>query len=136
MSSCWLLLLGSTLADDERVHAALRALAELGPARLLAPIRHGPGSGDARRSYFNALVEIHHDGDAAQLVAACKAIERRLGRRRDVDEVAIDIDLLARWSDGAWRADAHALAKGEFGQPHALALFADAGITVDTASRS
>ena len=131
MPARWMLLLGSTLASDERVHEALRELSVLGLVRLCAPIRHGPGSRDPRRSYFNALVEIAFEGDAKALVTALKAIEANLGRRRDEAEVAIDIDLLARWVDARWQADPHALAKGEFAQAHTIALLADAGIEID-----
>jgi len=132
--SRWLLLLGSTLDSDERIHAALRELQSLGDATLRAPIQHGPGSRDARRSYFNALVELVFDNDANELVAALKAIETRLGRRRDGDEVVIDIDLLAREVDGTWRADAHAIDKREFEQAHAVALLRTAQIEIDPAS--
>lgn len=133
-ASRWLLLLGSTLGSDERIHAALRELQALGEATLRAPIQHGPGSRDARRSYFNALVEFVFDGNADELVAALKAIETRLGRRRDGEDVAIDIDLLAREVDGIWRADAHAIEKREFEQAHAIALLRGAGIEFDCAS--
>ncbi|MCC6596446.1 MAG: 2-amino-4-hydroxy-6-hydroxymethyldihydropteridine diphosphokinase, partial [Rhodanobacteraceae bacterium] len=95
MTRRWLLLLGSTLADDARVRAALVALGELGAVRLLAPIRHGPGSRDPRRSYFNALAELECALGRDPLIAALKAIEHTLGRRRGQAEVAIDIDLLA-----------------------------------------
>ena len=134
-ASRWLLLLGSTLESDERIHAALRELQSLGEVALCAPIQHGPGSRDARRSYFNALVEFAFDGDTSALVTALKAIETRLGRRRDNDEVAIDIDLLAREVDGIWHADAHALDKREFEQAHAIALLRVAGINVDVDPR-
>lgn len=129
-----LLLLGSTLASDERIHAALRELNAIGAAEPLAPILHGPGSRDARRRYFNALAALDFDGTSDDLVAALKAIETRLGRRRDVDDVAIDIDVLACQIDGVWHADAHALAKGEFEQAHAIALLREAGIEVRGAS--
>jgi len=131
--SRWLLLLGSTLETDERIHAALRELPSLGAVELRAPIQHGPGSHDARRSYFNALAELAFDGSTDELVAALKAIETKLGRRRDNDEVAIDIDLLARAIEGVWRADAHALDKRELEQPHAMALLRAAGIEISTA---
>ena len=134
-ASRWLLLLGSTLESDERIHAALRELRSLGDVALRAPIQHGPGSRDARRSYFNALVEVLFDGDAEGLVAALKAIEMRLGRNRASHEVAIDIDLLASQVDGIWRADAHALEKGEFEQAHAIALLRAAGVEIDFALR-
>ena len=133
-ASHWLLLLGSTLDSDERIRAALHELRSLGEVALRAPIQHGPGSRDARRSYFNALVELGFDGDADELVAALKAIETRLGRRRDGDEVVIDIDLLAREVDGIWLGDAHALNKREFEQTHAIALLRAAGIGIDTAT--
>ena len=134
-ASRWLLLLGSTLESDERIHAALRELQSLGEVALCAPIQHGPGSRDARRSYFNALVEVVFDGDAEGLVAALKAIEARLGRNRASQEVAIDIDLLASQVDGIWRADAHALEKGEFKQAHAIALLRAAGMEIDSTLR-
>jgi len=130
-ASRWLLLLGSTLETDERIHAALRELQSLGDAALRAPIQRGPGSRDARRSYFNALVELAFDVDANELVEALKVIETRLGRRREADEVAIDIDLLAREVDGIWRADAHALDKREFEQAHAMALLRAAEIEIN-----
>ena len=132
-ASRWLLLLGSTRGSDERIHAALCELRTLGEATLRAPIQHGPGSRDARRHYFNALVELGFDGDAEDLVAALKAIETRLGRDRDSDEVAIDIDLLAREVDGVWRADAHALEKRELEQAHAITLLRAAGVEIDSA---
>ena len=134
-ASRWLLLLGSTLDSDERIHAALRELQSLGDVALRAPIQHGPGSRDARRCYFNALVEVVFDGDADALIAALKVIETRLGRRRDGDEVAIDIDLLAREVGGIWCADAHALDKGEFEQAHAVALLRAAGVEVNVGRR-
>ncbi len=132
-ASRWLLLLGSTRGSDERIHAALCELRTLGEATLRAPIQHGPGSRNARRNYFNALVEFGFDGDAEELVAALKAIEMRLGRDRDSDEVAIDIDVLAREVDGVWRADAHAIEKHEFEQVHAITLLRAAGIEIDSA---
>lgn len=128
-----LLLLGSTLADDGRVREALAALGEMGAVRLLAPIRHGPGSRDPQRHYFNALAEFGFAGERATLVAALKALESRLGRRRDGGEVAIDIDLLALHVDERWQADAHALAKGEFAQAHTRALLRAAALEVDLA---
>lgn len=133
-ASRWLLLLGSTQGSDERIHAALRELRTLGEAKLLAPIQYGPGSRDARRNYFNALVELGFDGDVDELVAALKAIETRLGRNRDSDEVAIDIDLLAREGNGVWRADAHAIEKRELEQAHAIALLRAVGIEIDSVS--
>jgi 2-amino-4-hydroxy-6-hydroxymethyldihydropteridine diphosphokinase len=133
-ASRWLLLLGSTQGSDERIHAALRELQTLGEAKLLAPIQYGPGSRDARRNYFNALVELGFDGDVDELVAALKAIETRLGRDRDSDEVAIDIDLLAREGNGVWRADAHAIEKRELEQAHAIALLRAVGIEIDSVS--
>ena len=126
-----LLLLGSTLPDDGRLRQALAALGEMGAVRLLAPIRHGPGSRDPQRHYFNALAEFFYSGERATLVAALKALERKLGRRRDDGEVAIDIDLLALRVDGRWQADAHAQAKGEFEQAHTRALLRDAALDVD-----
>lgn len=135
MARRWLLLLGSTLADDARVRAALVALGELGAVRLLAPIRHGPGSRDPRRSYFNALAELECALGRDPLIAALKAIEHTLGRRRGQAEVAIDIDLLACGQAGRWHADAHALDKGEFAQPHTLALLQAAGIAPEGLAR-
>ncbi|MCW5578226.1 MAG: 2-amino-4-hydroxy-6-hydroxymethyldihydropteridine diphosphokinase [Dokdonella sp.] len=130
MPTHWLLLLGSTLADDGRLRQALAALAELGSVRLLAPLQHGPGSRDPQRRYFNALVELVRSDGRDALVTSLKDIEQRLGRRRDDREVAIDIDLLAARSDGPWLADAHALAKGEFAQAHTRALLHHAGLAI------
>ncbi|MBX3690187.1 2-amino-4-hydroxy-6-hydroxymethyldihydropteridine diphosphokinase [Dokdonella sp.] len=131
MSARYLLLLGSTRSDDGHVRAALHDLANLGAVKLCAPIQHGPGSRDPRRMYFNALAELEFDGEAAALVAALKAIEAGLGRQRGSAEVAIDIDLLARWVDARWLADPHALAKGEFVQAHTRALLGAADIDID-----
>lgn len=111
----WMLLLGSNLADDTRLHAAVEHLMALGNGAWLTSIEQHAADGHGAGMYYNALVMLDCEATRETLDAELKWIEAALGRRRDgSSEVAIDIDIVASWQDDAWRADAHALAKGEF----------------------
>jgi 2-amino-4-hydroxy-6-hydroxymethyldihydropteridine diphosphokinase len=127
----WLLLLGSNLAEPERVQQALGRLAALGEVERLTPIERMPARGDPSRFYHNALAALACDLDRATLRARLGRVEADLGRVRDGSgEVAIDIDLLARQENGRWQADPHAFEKNEFTQTPARELLAAAGIVV------
>lgn len=128
MSRRWLLVLGSNLADDARVHQALLAIGALGEVERLTPVVLTP----ARRGqghYHNALVALASDASSAVLRQALKRIETALGRVRDGGGVvAIDIDPLA-FNDGqGWQPDAHAVGKGEFERAPVPQLLVQAGI--------
>jgi 2-amino-4-hydroxy-6-hydroxymethyldihydropteridine diphosphokinase len=119
----FLLQLGSNSdAAPERLDAALAALAALGVVQSRGPAVCSADVDGRGPAYLNRLVELAGAHEPAGLVAALKAIERRLGR----GDVAlnggvceIDIDLLA-WGDGArvtWVRDLGALpAEGLRGQ--------------------
>lgn len=130
MVTDWLLLLGSNLADEARVRAALLGLVKLGAPRACTLIRQFPAY-EGRGEYFNALAELSCDLQREALDAALKQLEADLGRRRDsTDEVAIDIDILARHDGARWQADAHAVAKDEFGRQAVQTLLQQADIDV------
>lgn len=126
-----LLLLGSNLDSDASMQAALAQLAGHGTATLLTPIRRFPSDDGSRREYYNALVAWCHAGENAQMLACIRQMEQALGRDRgNPDEVAIDIDVLARFVDGRWLACPHALEKGEFRRTLVNALLREAGVDV------
>ncbi|WHZ20239.1 MAG: hypothetical protein OJF55_002388 [Rhodanobacteraceae bacterium] len=132
MAHSWLLMLGSNLDSDERVHAALAALHKLGPAAFVTAIRRLPAHGDAAApDYHNALATLESALDRTAFVANLKRIERELGRVRGSGRVAIDIDLLAHRDGERWIADPHAVEKGDLAQPPAKLLLHEAGITVE-----
>lgn len=133
MARTWLLLLGSNLATDERVRAALSALHGIGVAAFLSSIVKSPAHGDAGApDYFNALVKLESDLDRAALVANLKRIERELGRVHGSGRVAIDIDPLACRDGARWLADPHAVEKGDLNRPPASTLLREAGIDIQT----
>ncbi len=114
MARRWLLLLGSNQPQDSTLRAALKRLGSLGATQALTPIEHlRPASGTGPW-YFNALIALQADLPREALRETLRRIEAELGRdRNDPARVAIDIDLLGSQQDDLWRADAHALAKGE-----------------------
>ncbi len=132
MARTWLLMLGSNLDSDERVHAALAALRALGPAAPVTEIRRLPAHGDASApDYYNVLVTLESGQDRTALVASLKRIERGLGRVHGGGRVAIDIDLLARRDGACGLADPHAIEKGDLDQPPATVLLREAGIAIE-----
>lgn len=127
----WLLMLGSNLADDRRVHAALAALAQLGPVRRHGTVAHLPPRSGKGAWYYNVLAVLDSPLDASALRTELGAIEARLGRvRNGAAPVAIDIDVLAGERDGAWIADPHALEKREFEDGPAPQLLQACGLQV------
>lgn len=133
MPRIWLLMLGSNLDDDARIHAALAQLGKLGSARLASPIARLPADDrTGAPGYYNALVTLDTDLDRPAVVSHSKRIEQALGRGHDIQRVAIDIDLLAQHDGTHWIADPHALTKHEFSHAHTRELLRDAAIDVDT----
>jgi 7,8-dihydro-6-hydroxymethylpterin-pyrophosphokinase len=128
----WLLLLGSSRAADTLLHEALHQLGELhGAARLLTPIRRFPADDGSDLAFYNALAEWTPADDRLDAQARIRQIEAALGRDRSRDdEVAIDIDVLARFTHGQWRAHPHALDKHEFARPLVRGLLQQAGVDV------
>jgi 2-amino-4-hydroxy-6-hydroxymethyldihydropteridine diphosphokinase len=128
----YLLLLGSNLAEPERMQQAFERLASLGHVTPLTVIERMPARGDVARFYYNALAALDCDLGREALRAQLKHIETGLGRvRGGTRDVAIDIDLLAMRENGHWQADAHALAKREFVQTPARELIEAAGIAIE-----
>jgi len=137
MTGTWLLMLGSNLDGDERVHAALAALRALGPVAPVTMIRRLPAHGDASApDYHNVLATLESGLDRTALVADLKRIERELGRVRGSGRVAIDIDLLARRDGARWLADPHAVEKGDIDRPPTPLLLREAGISIDIDGRT
>jgi len=130
-AACWLLLLGSSRDDDGPMRAALAQLERCGSARWLTPIRRFPADDGSGLLFHNALAAWQAACGETEAYAEIRRIETALGRDRGRrDEVAIDIDLLARLSGGQWQAHAHARDKREFARLLVRALLLQAGITV------
>lgn len=127
-----LLLLGSNLADDRRLQQGLAALGALGALERPVPVLHLPPRHGTGAWYFNTLAVLECTLDDAALLRALHGIEAVLGRRRDGGaEVAIDIDRLAVAAPGGdWRADPHAVEKGELAGRPARDLLAASGIAI------
>ncbi len=129
MARRWLLLLGSNLADDACLREASAVLSAIGDVDALTPIRRFPCDDGSPGEYHNLLVALAVDAGREDIGERLKQLEAALGRRRgDSGEVAIDIDILASAGEGAWQADAHALAKGEFARGSVRALLDETGI--------
>jgi len=127
----WLLLLGSSRATDTLLREALQQLGAHGAARLLTPIQRFPADDGSELAFYNALAEWTPADDSLDAQARIRHIESALGRDRSrSDEVAIDIDLLARFADGQWHAHAHALDKHEFARALVRGLLRQAGVDV------
>ncbi len=125
----WLLLLGSNLEDDALVREALQHLADLGEVEQLTAIRRFQAYGSGLGPYFNALARWDTSKDRDDAMSCLKALEHQLGRERAAMCVDIDVDILACVdAGGAWRADPHALTKGEFTHAPVVALLREAGI--------
>lgn len=126
----WLLMLGSNLPSGHIIEQALARLSEIGAIQTLGDVQHLPPRSGEGSWYFNALVIL--DGGFAEDVVrqSLRVIEQSLGRDRTTSsQVAIDIDVLARYQSG-WIADRHALEKNELGQYPACKLIEDAGLTI------
>lgn len=127
----WLLLLGSSRTTDTLLHEAVQQLGQDGAVRLLTPIRRFPADDGSDLAFYNALAEWAPADDSLDAQARIRDIESALGRDRSRDdEVAIDIDLLARFTHGQWRAHAHALDKQEFARALVRGLLQQAGVDV------
>lgn len=123
----WLLLLGAEARYADTLDAAREQLRALGPLQALTGERLMNDAAGGGRDYRNQLVSLEHDGPRGTLAAACKRIERALGRGA-LDGVPLDIDVLACAQGEAWEADAHAAAKGEFAAVHVRVLLDEAGL--------
>ena len=94
--------LGEPAAEIERAIAALR---ELQDSRLVARsslYRTAPWGGIVQPDFINAVAALDTALPAKVLMAELLAIERRLGRRRDVERYGprvIDLDLLTYGDD-------------------------------------
>lgn len=127
----WLLLLGSSRTTDALLREAVQRLGRNGAARLLTPIRRFPADDGSGLAFYNALAEWTLADASLDARARIRDIESALGRDRNrAGEVAIDIDLLARFADGQWRAHAHALDKHEFARALVRGLLQEAGVKV------
>jgi len=101
--------LGDRLAHLRESYRQLTALAVHGEERLTALIYQTepkfcpPGSPD----FLNTVVEIAFDGSAMDLLKACRAIEKSMGRERGAERNAprvIDVDLLY-FGDEQWATE-------------------------------
>ena len=125
-----LLVLGSDDGTGAPIEAALAALAELGPVERFTPVRRMRDDGGSGRWYMNLLACVDSPLGREPLRERLRGIERRLGRSRRDDGVAIDIDLLATASGDGWRVDAHAAGKGEHRKVHVRMLLDEADIEI------
>lgn len=127
----WLLLLGSSRAEDTLMRDALARLDECGAAIWLTPIQRFAADDGSARQFHNALVTWDVADTSVGAHTQIRQIELVLGRDRTrSDEVAIDIDLLACCVDGQWHAHAHALDKHEFDRALVRELLRQAGVAV------
>lgn len=87
------------------VEAALATLASLGTVRARSAVIDSAPLGPSRRRYANAVALIATPLEPPALLTACKAMERRFGRRRGRrwGERVLDLDLIL-WSGGQWRS--------------------------------
>lgn len=127
----WLLLLGSSRADDTLMREALGQLDQSGTAVWLTPLQRFAADDGSARQFHNALATWDVTATSAAAHAQIRRIEQALGRDRTrSDEVAIDIDLLACFGDGQWHAYPHALDKREFDRALVRGLLRQAGVVV------
>lgn len=113
------------------MRAAIVELGERGSANWLTPIERFAADDGSARQFYNALAAWDVTDTHAGAQAQVRQIELALGRDRTrSDEVAIDIDLLACWVDGAWVAHAHAQDKREFDRALVQRLLRQAGVLV------
>jgi 7,8-dihydro-6-hydroxymethylpterin-pyrophosphokinase len=127
----WLLLLGSSRADDTLMRDALRQLDQSGAAVWLTPVQRFAADDGSARKFHNALARWDVTATSAGAHARIRQIEQTLGRDRTRgDEVAIDIDLLACFVDGQWHTHPHALDKREFDRALVRGLLRQAGVVV------
>ena len=85
---------------EREVAAALKAL---GGVVAVAPVVRSAPLGPSLRRYANTVALIESPLSPPEMLAHCKAIERRFGRRRGRrwGTRVIDLDLVL-WSGGAW----------------------------------
>ncbi len=86
---------------------AIDALAESGVSiEAISPIVSTPPLGPGRRYYANAVILAETPMSPGDLLALCKKVESRFGRRRGRrwGDRALDIDILL-WSDGIWASE-------------------------------
>jgi 2-amino-4-hydroxy-6-hydroxymethyldihydropteridine diphosphokinase len=108
--------LGASLADRRaRIELAVRLLALQPELELLACsriYRTPPWGGVARNPFLNAAVLLRTRAAPETLLALCKALEARLGRRSGLrwGDRALDLDLL-------WMGE-HLVAREDFVLPH------------------
>jgi len=86
--------LGDRAANMRAMTAEVRSF--LGPATRFTPVVETEPVGAAGEWYYNCLAEGQYAGSAEELLAACQAIERRLGRTRPYPNAprTCDIDIL------------------------------------------
>ncbi len=126
-----LLLLGSSRADDSLMGDALTQLGARGSATWLTPVQRFAADDGSARQFYNALAIWEVADGAAGAGERIRQLELALGRDRTrTDDVAIDIDVLACFVDGQWRAHAHALDKHEFDRELVRGLLRQAGVAV------
>ncbi|MFZ3483831.1 2-amino-4-hydroxy-6-hydroxymethyldihydropteridine diphosphokinase [Sphingomonas sp. 3-13AW] len=85
---------------EREVAAALKAL---GGVVAVGPVVRSAPLGPSLRRYANTVALIESPLSPPEMLAHCKAIERRFGRRRGRrwGTRVIDLDLVL-WSEGAW----------------------------------
>ena len=95
---------GSHGRPEGVLHAAVRALAELGEVRQVSRIHRTPALGPAGRSFANAALVLATELEPDELLARLKGLERRFGRRagRRWGPRVLDLDIIL-WSGGEYR---------------------------------
>ncbi len=91
------LSLGSNIAPQQHLRAALDALRERFGELLVSPVYRTPAVGFAGPDFLNLAVALDSDLDPLALNQWLHALEDRLGRRRDVPRFSsrtLDVDIV------------------------------------------
>jgi len=120
MNRAWVLL-GSNVDKERHLPAAVSALRDLGLVAVSRAFETAPVGTDHPETFLNAAAVLETEASEAETRAACRAIEKAMGRVRDPDDAfaprTIDLDLVI-WNGVVRDADVH-------GQVHAAVPLAD-----------
>jgi len=128
--ACWLLVLGSNTAGDERLRAAVDLLESLGEAEILGAPLLTQAEPPIGPPYTNALVLLRSGtGDLSVLKNTLVRIEAAFGRDRGrPDRVELDIDVLGLAGLAGWCPTVDAVRKNELSKGYVRSLLRNADI--------